>query len=75
MQQPSSSERYITIIDNKGREKVEFVEYLVEDVRGEKSTLPVMDLPIRKIRWRAKDKTMYSTFSTRFRLSCQIPQL
>lgn len=36
MQRPSSSEQYITIVDNQGREKVQFVEYLVEDVRGEK---------------------------------------
>jgi hypothetical protein len=34
--QASSSEQFITIIDNKGREKVQFVEYFVEDVRGEK---------------------------------------
>ena len=27
---------YVTIVDNNGREKVQFVEYLVEDVRGEK---------------------------------------
>jgi hypothetical protein len=36
VQLPAPSERYITIVDNKGRAKVQFVEYLVEDVRGEK---------------------------------------
>ena len=32
----SSLEQYITILDNKGREKVQFVEYVIEDVRGER---------------------------------------
>jgi hypothetical protein len=32
----SSSEQYVTIVDNNGREKVQFVEYIVEDVRGER---------------------------------------
>ena len=36
MSKLSSSEQYITIIDNKGREKVQFVEYVIEDVRGER---------------------------------------
>ena len=36
MQQPFPSEQYLTIIDNKGREKVQFVEYIVEDVRDER---------------------------------------
>ena len=35
MREPSPSEEYITIIDNKGRERVQRVEYIVLDVRGE----------------------------------------
>lgn len=36
MREPSPSEEYITIVDNKGRERVQRVEYVVLDVRGEK---------------------------------------
>ncbi|MCB0094912.1 MAG: hypothetical protein KDE46_04290 [Caldilineaceae bacterium] len=36
MQLPSSSEQYITIVDNRGREKVQAVEYIVWDVNQEK---------------------------------------
>ena len=35
MNQPSPTEEYITIIDNKGREKIQRVEYVVHDVGGE----------------------------------------
>ncbi len=36
MPKPLPSEEYITIIDNKGREKVQRVEYVIQDVQGEK---------------------------------------
>lgn len=36
MNQPPPTEEYITIIDNKGQEKIQRVEYVVHDVRGEK---------------------------------------
>jgi hypothetical protein len=36
VRKPFPSEEYITIIDNKGRERVQRVEYVVLDVRGEK---------------------------------------
>lgn len=36
MREPLLSEEYITIIDNKGRERVQRVEYVVLDVREEK---------------------------------------
>ena len=36
MRNPLPSEEYVTIVDNKGREKVQHVEYVVQDVRGEK---------------------------------------
>ncbi|MCX6028612.1 MAG: hypothetical protein NT169_04825 [Chloroflexi bacterium] len=35
MRQPLPSEEYVTIVDNKGREKTQRVEYVVCDVRGE----------------------------------------
>lgn len=35
MRQPASSEQYVTIVDNNGRQKVQRVEYIVRDVRGE----------------------------------------
>ena len=36
MREPFPSEEDITIVDNKGRERVQRVEYVVLDVRGEK---------------------------------------
>ena len=36
MRQPLPSEEYITIIDNQGRQRVQRVEYVALDVRGEK---------------------------------------
>jgi len=36
MNQPPPAEEYVTIVDNKGREKVQRVEFVVRDVRGEK---------------------------------------
>ena len=36
MHEPLPSEEYITIIDNKGRRKVQRVEYVVLDVQEEK---------------------------------------
>ena len=36
MREPFPSEEYITIVDNKGRERAQRVEYVVLDVRGEK---------------------------------------
>jgi hypothetical protein len=35
MRKPWPAEEYVTIIDNKGRERVQRVEYIVRDVRGE----------------------------------------
>jgi hypothetical protein len=35
VRRPSPSEQYITIIDNKGREKIQAVEYIVLDARKE----------------------------------------
>lgn len=36
MREPLPSEEYVIIVDNKGRERVQRVEYVVLDVRGEK---------------------------------------
>jgi hypothetical protein len=36
MQRPQSAEEYITVVDNKGRERIQRVEYTVTDVRDEK---------------------------------------
>jgi Holliday junction resolvase-like predicted endonuclease len=36
VREPSPSEEYITVIDSKGRERVQRVEYVVPEVRGEK---------------------------------------
>jgi hypothetical protein len=35
MHRPQPAEEYITVIDNKGRERIQHVEYIVTDVRGE----------------------------------------
>lgn len=35
VRKPSASEEYLTIIDNKGRERIQHVEYIVLDVRSE----------------------------------------
>lgn len=35
MEYPSPSEQYITIIDNRGREQIQSVEYIVTDVKQE----------------------------------------
>lgn len=35
MQRPQRAEEYITIVDNKGRERIQRVEYVVSDVRDE----------------------------------------
>jgi len=35
VRRPAPSEQYITIIDNKGREKIQAVEYIVLDARQE----------------------------------------
>ena len=36
MEEPSTSEEYVTVVDNKGREKIQRVEYIVHDVQGER---------------------------------------
>jgi len=35
MRRPQPAEEYVTIVDNKGRERIQRVEYAVTDVRGE----------------------------------------
>jgi hypothetical protein len=35
MRRPQPAEEYVTIVDNKGRERIQRVEYIVTDVRGE----------------------------------------
>ena len=35
MRRPQPAEEYIIIVDNKGRERIQHVEYIVTDVRGE----------------------------------------
>ncbi len=35
VREPLPSEEYVTIVDNKGRERVQRVEYVVRDVRGD----------------------------------------
>lgn len=35
MRHPPPAEEYITVVDNKGRERIQRVEYIVTDVRGE----------------------------------------
>jgi len=34
MHRPQPAEEYITVIDNKGRERIQHVEYIVTDVHG-----------------------------------------
>lgn len=35
MRHPEPAEEYITVVDNRGRERIQRVEYIVTDVRGE----------------------------------------
>jgi hypothetical protein len=35
MRRPQPAEEYVTVVDNKGRERIQRVEYIVTDVRGE----------------------------------------
>jgi len=35
MRRPQPAEEYVTIVDNKGRERIQCIEYTVTDVRGE----------------------------------------
>jgi hypothetical protein len=35
MRRPQPAEEYVTVVDNKGRERIQRVEYIVTDIRGE----------------------------------------
>ena len=35
MRRPQAAEEYVTVVDNKGRERIQRVEYIVTDVHGE----------------------------------------
>jgi len=34
MRRPQAAEEYVTVVDNKGRERIQRVEYVVTDMRG-----------------------------------------
>ena len=57
MREPFPSEEYITIIDNKGRARVQRVEYVVLDVRGEKVYVTVDGLAYAEDSLEAKDQS------------------
>lgn len=53
--EPPPSEEYITVVDNKGRERVQRVEYVVLDVRGEKVYVTADELAYTEDSLQAKD--------------------
>ena len=55
MREPFPSEEYITIVDNKGRERVQRVEYVVLDVHGEKVYITADGLAYTEDSLEAKD--------------------
>jgi hypothetical protein len=55
VREPFPSEEYITIVDNKGRERVQRVEYVVLDVRGEKVYVTTDGLAYTEDSLEAKD--------------------
>jgi hypothetical protein len=55
VREPFPSEEYITIIDNKGRERVQRVEYVILDVRGEKVYVTTDGLAYAEDSLEAKD--------------------
>jgi hypothetical protein len=57
VREPFPSEEYITIIDNKGRERVQRVEYVVLDVRGEKVYVTADGLAYAQDSLDAKDQS------------------
>lgn len=57
MREPFSSEEYITIIDNKGRERVQRVECVVLDVRGEEVYVTADGLAYAEDSLEAKDQS------------------
>jgi len=57
VREPFPSEEYITIVDNKGRERVQRVEYVVLDVRGEKVYVTADGLAYTEDSLKAKDQS------------------
>jgi len=57
VREPFPSEEYITIVDNKGRERVQRVEYVVLDVRGEKVYVTADGLAYTEDSLEAKDQS------------------
>ena len=57
MREPFPSEEDITIVDNKGRERVQRVEYVVLDVRGEKVYVTADGLAYAEDSLEAKDQS------------------
>ena len=55
MLKPLPSEEYITLIDNKGRERVQHVEYIVNDMHGEKVYVTADGLAYARDSLAAKD--------------------
>lgn len=55
MREPFPSEEYINIVDNKGRERVQRVEHVVLDVRGEKVYVTADGLAYAEDSLEAKD--------------------
>jgi hypothetical protein len=55
VREPFPSEEYITIVDNKGRERVQRVEYVVLDVRGERVYVTADGLAYTEDSLEAKD--------------------
>jgi len=57
VRQPFPSEEYITIVDNKGREKVQRIEFVVRDVRGEDVYVTADGLTYTEDSLEAKDQS------------------
>lgn len=57
MEYPSPSEQYITIIDNRGREKIQSVEYIVTDVKQERIFVTVDGLTYTRDSLAFKEQT------------------
>jgi len=53
--QPQPAEEYVTIVDNKGRERVQHVEYIALDVRGEEVYVTADGLAYARYSLAAKD--------------------
>ncbi len=55
VRQPQPAEEYVTVVDNKGRERAQRVEYIARDVRGEEVYVTADGLAYARDSLAAKD--------------------